>query len=157
LGELKGPVDHEVPVLSVRDPQGRLRAIVCGYACHATVLPFYQWSGDYPGFAQIDLEKAHLGAVALFWAGCGADQNPLPRRSVALAEAYGRQLADAVNATLTKPMTPILGKLSEAYTEIELPFGDLPSRDQIVKDSTSADRYISARAKLLLRQIERNR
>ena len=93
-GELKGPVDHEVPVLAVRGA-GELRAVVFGYACHATVLDFYQWSGDYPGFAQIALEKAHPGAVALFWAGCGGDQNPLPRRSVALAEKYGTLLAEA--------------------------------------------------------------
>ncbi|MCA9072272.1 MAG: neutral/alkaline non-lysosomal ceramidase N-terminal domain-containing protein, partial [Planctomycetaceae bacterium] len=29
-GELKGPVDHEVPVLTVRDAEGKLTAIVCG-------------------------------------------------------------------------------------------------------------------------------
>ena len=156
LGELKGPVDHEVPVLSVRDLQGRLRAIVCGYACHATVLPFYQWSGDYPGFTQIDLEKAHPEAVALFWAGCGGDQNPLPRRSVALAEEYGRRLADGVEAVLAAPMKPIRGSLALSYTEIPLPFGNLPSRDQVVKDSTSSNRHVAARARHLLRQIEQN-
>jgi hypothetical protein len=154
LGELKGPVDHEVPVLSVRDPQGHLRAIVCGYACHATVLPFYQWCGDYPGFTQIDLEKAHPGAVALFWAGCGGDQNPLPRRSVAHAEEYGRRLADAVEAVLAAPMNPVRGNLAVSYAEIPLPFGELPSRDQVVKDSTSSNHYVAARAKHLLREIE---
>src|SRR5437588_8251749 len=55
LGQLKGPVDHDVPVLSVRDPVGKLRAVVFGYACHATVLSFLQWCGDYPGFAQATL------------------------------------------------------------------------------------------------------
>jgi hypothetical protein len=148
-GKLKGPVDHELPVLAVSDDRGRLRAIVCGYACHATVLSFYLWSGDYPGFAQLDLEKAHPGAIALFWAGCGGDQNPLPRRTVALAEAYGRQLADGVEAALKSPLTPIGGKLAEVYTEIDLPFADLPSHEQIVKDTHSRDRYIAARARLL--------
>src|SRR5207245_8935742 len=66
LGRLQGPVDHDVPVLSVRHPDGTLRAVVFGYACHATVLSFYQWSGDYPGFAQLALEKAIPGATALF-------------------------------------------------------------------------------------------
>ncbi len=152
-GELKGPVDHDVPVLAVSDPQGKLKAIVCGYACHATVLSFYKWSGDYPGFAQLDLEMDHPGAIALFWAGCGGDQNPLPRRTVALAETYGRQLADSVEAVLRTAMTPIRGTLAETYTEIELPFGDLPSRDQLLKDTTSANRTIAARAKWLLKQI----
>jgi neutral ceramidase len=155
-GRLRGPVDHDVPVLAVRDPAGRLRAVAFGYACHATVLSFYQWSGDYPGFAQLALEKAHPGAVALFWAGCGGDQNPLPRRTVALAEEYGRQLADGVEAVLRAPMTPVAGRLSAAYTEIPLPFADLPTRDQLLKDAASTDRHVAARARLLLKNLERD-
>ncbi|HXG09868.1 MAG TPA: neutral/alkaline non-lysosomal ceramidase N-terminal domain-containing protein [Gemmataceae bacterium] len=153
-GQLKGPVDHDVPVLAVRDPKGRLRAVVFGYACHATVLSFYQWSGDYPGFAQEFLEKAHPGAVALFWAGCGGDQNPLPRRRVELAEQYGRQLADAVAAVLQKEMVPIAGSLAMAYTEIDLPFAELPTREQLLKDRESDNRYIARRAQLLLQRLE---
>jgi len=153
-GRLKGPVDHDVPVLSVRDREGKIKAVVFGYACHATVLSFFQWSGDYPGFAQQALEKAHPDAVALFWAGCGADQNPLPRRSVALAEQYGQELAHGVDAVLAAPMTPIGGKLAAAYAEVPLPFADLPTRDKLVEDSTNRDRYVAARAKHLLRQIE---
>src|SRR5262249_18563041 len=139
LGQLKGPVDHDVPVLSVRDKQGKVRAVVFGYACHATVLSFYKWSGDYPGFTQLDLEKAHPDAVALFWAGCGADQNPLPRRKVELAERYGQELARGVEDVLAAPMTPVTGKLSAAYAEVTLPFDDLPSRDKLVEDSTSTN------------------
>jgi len=58
-------VDPDVPVMSVTGTDGKLRAIVAGYACHATVLNTYQVSGDWPGFAQEDIEKAHPGAVAL--------------------------------------------------------------------------------------------
>jgi hypothetical protein len=153
-GQLKGPVDHDLPVLAVRDAGGKLRAVVCGYACHATVLGFYQWSGDYPGFAQMKLEQAHPGAVALFWAGCGGDQNPLPRRTVALARAYGHQLAAGVEAVLNTPMNPVHGPLAVAYTEKPLPFSELPTREQIVKDSLSQNRFIAARAKHLLKEIE---
>jgi hypothetical protein len=143
-------------VLSVRDEQGQVRAVVFGYACHATVLSFYQWCGDYPGFAQRELEKAYPGAVALFWAGCGADQNPLPRRRVELAEKYGKELAAAVDAVLQnkqKPMLAIGGTLSHSYAEIDLPFADLPTREQLVKDSTAKDRYVAVRAKMLLEQL----
>jgi hypothetical protein len=141
-------------VLSVRDPAGKLRAVVFGYACHATVLSGYQWCGDYPGYAQLALEKTHPGATALFWAGCGADQNPLPRRSVALAEAYGQRLADAVTDVLHAPMTPLRGSLVASYSEIPLPFAELPTRDKLLQDATNADRYIAARAKALLRELE---
>ncbi len=166
-GKLKGPVDHDVPVLAVCDAKRagsvrsgatsdrRLRAIVCGYACHSTVLSFFQWSGDYPGFAQIELEKAHPGAVALFWAGCGGDQNPLPRRSVLLAQKYGNELADAVETVLGKDMKLIASSLAATYTEIDLPFAELPTREQLVKDTESKDRYIANRAKLLLEKLSR--
>lgn len=149
-GELKGPVDHDVPVLAVRDNEGKLKGIVFGYACHSTVLAFQLWSGDYPGFAQIELEKAHPGAVAMFWAGCGADQNPLPRRTVALAEDYGKQLAAGVEAVLKERMHPVDAKLSAAYSEVKLPYGELPGREQLAKDALSDNKYVATRARALL-------
>jgi neutral ceramidase len=152
-GALKGPVDHDVPVLAVRDKQRQLKAIVCGYACHATVLSFFQWSGDWPGFAQIELEKAHPSAIALFWAGCGADQNPLPRREVTLAEKYGKQLAAAVDQALAGKMTPIVGRLAMSYAEIDLPLAKLPTTEELQKQAESKDRFQASRAKLLLAQI----
>lgn len=155
-GELKGPVDHEVPVLAVKDGDGKLKAIVCGYACHATVLSLNQWSGDWPGFAQIEIEKDHPGAMCLFWAGCGADQNPLPRRTVELAENYGRQLANAVGEVLAKDMKPVTGKLKVHYTEVDLPLAELPTKEAIQKDTKSQNEYIAARADMLLEEIERN-
>src|SRR5206468_84543 len=95
-----GPVDHDVPVLKVDSPEGKLRAIVFGYACHNTTLQFYRWCGDYAGFAMADLEAKHPGATALFWIGCGADANPLPRSKVSLCQKYGRELASAVDGVL---------------------------------------------------------
>ena len=101
---LNGPVDHSVPVIKVTKPSGEVLALVFGYACHSTTLNSYQWSGDYPGFAQIALEKTFPGTTAMFFAGCGADQNPLPRRSVGLAQQYGKTLAAAVEAVVSEPM-----------------------------------------------------
>jgi hypothetical protein len=153
-GRLVGPVDHDVPVLAVRDPQGRLAAVVFGYACHATVLDFYQWSGDYPGFAQKRLEESHAGVTALFWAGCGADQNPLPRRKVELAEEYGLQLAQAVDRVLAGAMAPIEGGLHTTYREIDLPFATLPTRDDLDRQAKSSNRFEAQRGRLLLERID---
>ena len=156
-GNLKGPVDHDLPVLAVRAAEGdEYAAILFGYACHATTLSFYQWSGDWPGFAQIELEKSFPGAMALFVAGCGADQNPLPRRTVQLAEEYGRQAAGAVDATLRTGLKPVDGNLRTLYSEIELGFASLPTREQVQTDMASKDRYVSHRAKLLLAQMDRS-
>ena len=153
-GELKGPFDHDAPFLSVRDADGKLQAVVFGYACHATVLSFYQWSGDYPGFAQIALERSHPDCIALFWAGCGADQNPLPRRTPELAKQYGERLAAAVERGLSGDAKPVAATLSTAYRDIDLPLDTLPSREQIERDTQSKNKWIAARAKMLLAQID---
>lgn len=152
-GELKGPTDHAVPVLAARDAAGKLKGVVFGYACHATTLSFQKWCGDYPGFAMIELERANPGAVAMFWAGCGADQNPLPRRTVELARGYGKQLADAVTAVLAAQMTPVGAAASAKYREIELPLHEIPSREALLKQAESANKYEAARAKDLLKQL----
>lgn len=154
-GKLKGPVDHDLPVLCVKSAaDDKPLAVVFGYACHATTLQFYQWSGDWPGFAQLELEKKHPGATAFFVAGCGADQNPLPRRTVELAKEYGGQAAAGVEAVLASATKPVPPHLRTSYSEIALPFGQLPSREQLEKDAASSDRYVANRAKLLLRSIE---
>lgn len=132
--DLNGPNDYAVPVLKVANPSGRLLAVLFGYACHATVLNGYEWSGDYPGFAQIALERDHPGVTALFFQGCGADQNPLPRRTVALAKQYGRELAAAVDGVLselTDTGTPLPADLTAAYRDIPLELASPPSEDQL--------------------------
>lgn len=153
---LKGPVDHDAPVLAVRDQRDKLRGVIFGYACHATVLSYQLWCGDYPGFAQIELEKAHPGAVAMFWAGCGADQNPLPRRTVALAEKYGKELADSVTATLKSDLKAIAGPLKAAYTEVALPFDELPTREKLAEDALSTNKFIANRARILLDKLTKD-
>jgi hypothetical protein len=154
-GLLKGPVDHDVPVLAVHSGD-ELKAVVFGYACHATVLSFYQFSGDYPGFAQIDVEETHPGAIAMFWAGCGADQNPLPRRTPELAMQYGRRLADAVEEVLQQEMHSINGGLATDYAEIDLNFASLPSRAELEAKLDSDDRFDVGHARHLLKQWDAN-
>jgi hypothetical protein len=128
---LKGPVDHTVPVLTVTRPDGSLRAILFGYACHPTTLNSTQWCGDYPGFAQAALEESHPGALALFVNTCGGDQNPLPRRSVALCEKYGRMLAAAADETLKQPMTEITPGLHSAFSYVDLAYEKVIAREEL--------------------------
>jgi neutral ceramidase len=152
---LQGPDDHDVPVLRVARPDGSLAAVVFGYACHCTVLDFYKFSGDYAGFAQVDLETRYPGATALFVAGCGGDQNPIPRRALELAEAYGKQLGSSVASVLARPMHPIDGPMGSAYEEIPLAFAGLPTREQLDHDAGSDNFYIASRARHLRSRMER--
>jgi len=131
--ELIGPNDYSVPVLKVTDASGNLKAVAFGYACHATVLSFYQLSGDYPGFAQIELEKMHPGVTTMFFQGAGADQNPLPRRTVPLAQQYGRELAAAVERVLSEEMKKLDSQISTAYSEVNLTFSAPPTEVELMK------------------------
>ncbi|MFM7056008.1 MAG: neutral/alkaline non-lysosomal ceramidase N-terminal domain-containing protein [Planctomycetota bacterium] len=153
-GKLMGPVDHTVPVLAARSATGELKAVLFGYACHATVLSGMEWCGDWPGFAQIELEKSHPGTIALFWAGCGADQNPLPRRTVELAQSYGEQAATAVDKVLAGSMRPVTGSLSTRYTEIDLALDTLPTAEQVAQDLKSDNVYIARRAAWLKKNYD---
>lgn len=132
-GTLKGPVDHDVPVLAVYLPEGKLKAVVFGYACHNTVMSFQKWAGDYAGFAQIALEKMNPGATAMFFMGCGADQNPLPRRQIELAERYGNMLAAAVEEALLSPPKMLPPRLKTAMEMVTLNFGPELTREELEK------------------------
>ena len=125
-----GPVDHEVPALRIESPDGTLRATMFGYACHNTSLGFYNWCGDYAGFAQEYLQEHRPGFTALFLMGCGADQNPYPRRSdvvpgvtdLELSMQHGRSLSNAVEMALTVNPRPVQGPIRAAYEEIKLSY-----------------------------------
>ena len=154
-GELLGPVDHEVPVLQVSSGD-EIKAIVFGYACHATTLSFFEWCGDYPGFAMQQIEEDYPGTQAMFWAGCGADQNPLPRRKVELAQEYGNRLATEVETALISNVTPISGDLDVRYDEPELAFATIPTAEQIETQLTSTNVYEAGRAKTLKAELQAN-
>ncbi|MGE0756311.1 MAG: neutral/alkaline non-lysosomal ceramidase N-terminal domain-containing protein [Pirellulaceae bacterium] len=153
LGILRGPVDHRVPVLRVTDIEGRIVAIVFGYACHPTKLTdFHRFCGDYVGFSQLSVEQAHPGAVAMFWQGCGGDQTPWPRGGGDLqaTEAVGRELAGSVERALAAPLVPIRGPLATAYGEIDLPLADIPGASELESLARGQNRFKARLARQLL-------
>ncbi|GIX03913.1 MAG: hypothetical protein KatS3mg113_0919 [Planctomycetaceae bacterium] len=139
LRELIGPQDHSVPVLSIRGQDGSWLACVFAYACHNTVLSFNRWHGDYAGCAQLWLEQHNPGMTALFVMGCGGDQNPIPRRSTELAEAYGEQLGKAVAEVLGSHMKPVISQLQTERSEVLLPYEELPSRERLLALASRED------------------
>ncbi|MFM2003493.1 MAG: hypothetical protein RI963_2919 [Planctomycetota bacterium] len=154
--KLNGPVDHDVPILVVKDPEGKVRVVLCGYACHATVLSGYQWSGDWPGYAQMELEQLYPGATGMVWIGCGADQNPIPRREVELAIEYGKALGQAVKAAADQSLIPLGGKLEAAYEEVPLEFAAIPSREAVEAMAKSDNKFEAGRGRMLLARWDRD-
>lgn len=147
--ELKGPYDHAVPVLKVERTDGSAKAILFGYSCHPTVLATQLFSGDYAGFAQIELEKMYPGAQAMFFQGAGADQNALPRHKVSLAVQYGKQLAASVEQVLSEEMPSRESRLRTRYREIDLPL-DAPLSKQELEKLAGGNDYRARWAKGVL-------
>jgi hypothetical protein len=152
----EGVVDHEVPVLRVDDANGKVRAIVFGYACHCTTLggDHYRLSGDWAGFAQDYLERANPGATALFVTGCGADANPEPRGKLDFARQHGLELAGAVSRVLTSPRSAVQGPLRAAFERVELPLTKLPTREDLQKSLQSRDAFVRRQAQRFLDRLE---
>lgn len=150
-----GPVDHRVPVLEVTAADGKPLAVVFGYACHNTTLDYFQWSGDYAGYAQLGVERAVPGAVAMFWSGCGGDANPNPRRTEELAIRHGKELADAVATTLKAELKPVAGPFAGRFGTVPLPYDGLPTADKLKADLLSKSTAHKARARRLLADLEK--
>lgn len=149
-----GPVDHDVPVLQVRSPDGRLRVVLFGYACHAVAFTSHKFCGDYPGFAQRYVEQAHPGATALFMTGCAGDQRPYPSGSLSLAKKYGRALADAVQRAMCRQGHVVRGPLRVALEQVPLEFDKPPTRQQLLEQIKSGNRIRRRRAEILLKELD---
>ncbi|MDQ6759755.1 MAG: neutral/alkaline non-lysosomal ceramidase N-terminal domain-containing protein, partial [Acidobacteriota bacterium] len=150
-----GPVDPLVPLLAVHSDSHKLLAILFGYSCHNTTLmgTFYAISGDYAGFAQAALEKAHAGATAMFLQLCGGDQVPNPRPGVEHARAHGQSLATAVDRALGGSSTPLHGPIRSTYESIDLQFAPF-TREVFEHDLTSPNRSRRVRAAGMLKLYE---
>lgn len=154
----EGPVDKEVPVLKVESADGILRGVLFGYACHNTTLTgeFYEFSGDYAGFAQEAIEKAHPGAMALFVAGCGADINPYPRSKLELAEQHGDELAKAVDQVLAASMLTVTGGIKSIIGGVMIPFAPTPSKEEWQSRLNDQNSFRRRHAERWLAKLERD-
>jgi hypothetical protein len=151
-----GPADHDLPVLFVTDPDGRLRGIFASYACHCTTLggDFNQVCGDWAGYAQEYLEREHPGAIALIALGCGGDANPSPRTGLEFAKQHGQAICTAVDQVLSRELVPVQGKLVCRTRPIELPLDRLPTR-AVWETRARETNYLGSFARLNLARLER--
>lgn len=145
------PVDNDVPVLRVSTPDGTLKAVLFGYACHNTTLPgdYYEINGDYAGYAQLDLEKNYPGITALFFQGCCGDIDPSPRGKLEYAEQNGKSLAMAVSDVLSGSMVKVRPPIRTDYSQIDLDFCPF-DLEFYQNEMMNSDRFRQRRAKLML-------
>lgn len=137
-----GPVDHDLPALFIRDPDGKLRAVYFSYACHCVTLSNNKISGDWAGFAQDALEQQFPGAIALASVGCGADSNPnsgVTGDKVAVCEQQGHTIADEVVRISKGSLQPITAAPSIRFARVDLPLDTPRSREEWETRAQRAD------------------
>ena len=149
-----GPVDHEVPVLQIRDTENRLVGVLFGYACHATTLGTLEMHGDWPGFAQQYFEELHPGTVAMFLNGCSGDQNPYPRRMVPFMHRHGQSMAMAIEAALRTRQKPVVGPLQSELARPEIAYSKAPTREELAKRIKANSGYEKRYAEFLLSELD---
>lgn len=151
-----GPRDDTVPVLRVVAPDGKLKAVLFGYACHPITLNGEKFSADYPGFAQQYIEEAFPGSVALFMQGCAGELVPNARFQVEYAMGHGRALAEAVKNALSGPQVKISGPIRSAYSDVPLEFESAPDRTSLEAQLKSDNATLVRKARYLLDTLDRN-
>lgn len=152
-----GPVDHDLPMMVVRDEGDSLRGIWFNYACHCVTLSDNKISGDWAGSAQIAIQQRHPNAVVLASIGCGADQNPdsgVTGGQVAVADAQGNQIADEVDRLLGQRLKPLTGPLTIKLAGVPLAFDTPRARSEWV-DRAQQDNAIGHHARVNLARIDR--
>jgi len=151
----EGPVDQSVPVLRVEGADGKLRAVLFGYACHNTTLggDLYLVHGDYAGVAQAEIEAKNPGVTALFMLLCGADANPQPRGTYELVEKHGKSLAAEVSRVLGAPMKKVGGPLKASWHQTELTFAP-HTRAQFEEELKGTNWFKQRRAEVMLRAYD---
>jgi hypothetical protein len=122
--EPRKQIDPDVPILRVLSPEGDVRVVIFGYACHPTTVSalHYEIGPDYPGFARDWIAAAYPGCTPVFLQGCGGDIKP--RYTEPASGGYGRfgyvlldqleivaelghELGRAVVAALVVPPEPV--------------------------------------------------
>jgi putative membrane-bound dehydrogenase-like protein len=152
-----GPVDHDLPMLAVRDRAGKLKAVFISYACHCVTLSENRIGGDWAGYAQEQIERTNPGAMALVSIGCGADANPrsgVTGDKFEIAEAQGAEFATEVARLLKGPLRPVSGEVKAAWQRIELAFQKAPSREEWVERANRND-AVGYHARAQLARLDR--
>jgi len=149
------PVDHDLPVLRVTRADGKVRAIFTSYACHCTTIGIESIHGDWAGCAQEALQREFPGAVALTALGCGADQNPNPRRTMELVLQYGEAVGTEAKRLVNGNLTPVNGPLECRAKRIDLAYDKLPTPEEWRTLAKSDKTPIAYHAKKNLARLDR--
>jgi hypothetical protein len=152
-----GPVDHDFPLMVVRDLDGKVRAIYFSYACHCVTLSNNKISGDWAGFAQDLVQDAFPGAIALASVGCGADSNPdsgVTGDKIEACKNQGQQIADEVKRLMAGELTPLIVNPIIHYARINLALDTARTRAEWEERAKKTD-AVGHHARVNLARLDR--
>ncbi|MBI3854352.1 MAG: neutral/alkaline non-lysosomal ceramidase N-terminal domain-containing protein [Planctomycetes bacterium] len=126
----QGTVDPDLPVMALRAPDGKLRALFFTYACHCTSIRngkdgFYKVHPDWAICCSL-LEEKMPGTQVMFVTGCGGDIDPGPKGPLSDAEKNGATLAASLQALIDRgAFTPVAAPIRAELRRIDLPLEKL--------------------------------
>jgi neutral ceramidase len=162
-----GPIDPEIGLLTIRDPEGnQLRGVLSNFALHLDTVGGTRWSADYPYFIEQTL-RGSVGedVISIFGTGCCGDINHSDpsRRERNKADFIGGSLGKSITAALAdlKPIeTPTLRVRSQV---VRLPLQDATAEEvarsvQLVELARGGQKidffdHVTAYKKLILDQL----
>jgi len=126
----QGTVDPDLPVMAVRAPDGKLRALFFTYACHCTSIRngkdgFYKVHPDWAICCSM-LEEKLPGTQVMFVTGCGGDIDPGLKGPLSDAEKNGAAMAASIQSVVDGGVfSPVEGPIRAELRRIELPLEKL--------------------------------
>ncbi len=152
-----GPVDHDLPLLAVRDLDGKLRAVFTNYACHCVTLSDDMISGDWAGYAMDHIQRRNPDCQAMISIGCGADSNPrggVLGSKFDVADSLGQEIAEDVQRLLSTELKPLSQAPVSHVERVTLSLAPLPTREQW-EERANADNAIGHHARTQLARLDR--
>jgi hypothetical protein len=151
-----GPVDPSVPVLRATDSDGKIKAVLFGYACHCTTLggEFMKICAEWTGYACDEIERQSAGAIAIGIIGCGADANPEPRRNLDDAKQHGLAAGREVDRLVKSSLVPLTGQIECHLRKLELPLESLPPRAKL-EQQAKENGAVGFLARTLIARLDR--
>ncbi len=162
-----GAVDHSLPLLCVRNPDGGIAAILVSYACHNTSIGGRDFdnriSGDWVGYAREAIERDHPEAIALVALGCGGESRPNQHGGIETARLFGELVGNEAARLTATGLTEIHSPPTCRTGAVTLPLSPPPDRESLLAiaqtRATARSRPAKARARIaadLLNLRERN-
>ncbi|MFP3903904.1 MAG: hypothetical protein ACLFWB_06630, partial [Armatimonadota bacterium] len=143
------PIDLDVPVLRVLQPDGTVRGLLFSYACHPSGISGFKIGTDFPGFAREYIEQKLADCKTGFLQGCGGDVKPRnldPRtRSFAsgpleVIQELGHELGRAVMAALCGTPQPLGDTVAADSEYVQIPFTDQPTEADVEEQADRGHR-----------------